>query len=141
MLLRSCVFAFILACGANATLSEPQTTSSDEGSPCSAELSECYDEGSRASCLEVAESCEDGHLVELETCPVQYACQSEDEPSASADEPVANTVQCAGHSPTEPCMNEENFAECQRLETECPGSIVDLESCPLQFACAPAHHE
>lgn len=42
---------------------------------------------------------------------------------------------CAGHSRTDACITEENFAQCQAREAECPGQVLSLESCPLQFAC------
>jgi len=32
-------------------------------------------------------------------------------------------------------MNESNRAECLALAATCEGAIVQLESCPLQFAC------
>ncbi len=37
---------------------------------------------------------------------------------------------------TDPCMNAENHADRLQVERECDGSVVHLESCPLQFGCA-----
>lgn len=42
---------------------------------------------------------------------------------------------CAGHRATDACMNDDNFAACQQREAECPGAVLVLESCPLQFRC------
>jgi len=37
---------------------------------------------------------------------------------------------------TEPCMNEENFAQCTTLiENGCTQLLIIMESCPLQFGC------
>lgn len=42
---------------------------------------------------------------------------------------------CEGYSVTDPCMNEDNFAQCQQRAAACPGAVRVLESCPLQFRC------
>lgn len=34
------------------------------------------------------------------------------------------------------CMNEDNLQECLDAEAECPGTVLIMESCPLQFGCA-----
>lgn len=47
----------------------------------------------------------------------------------------AATESCGGYRPTGECMNEENFAQCLEREAECPGQVIALESCPLQFDC------
>lgn len=54
---------------------------------------------------------------------------------ADGAEPDASAGGCGDRSPTEPCMNDENFAQCQEMEAKCPGEVLVLESCPLQFAC------
>ena len=36
---------------------------------------------------------------------------------------------------TDACMNEDNRAECLEVESTCDGTLVFLESCPLQFGC------
>ena len=128
------VLVLLLACGGSADEPATSTSSGGEDGPCPTELSSCYDEGSRAACLEVAQTCAAEHIVQLESCPVQYACDEPGVEPVDGDEPVASDV-CAGHRATDSCMNEDNFAECQRVEAECPGSVVALESCPLQFAC------
>lgn len=133
---RCFVLLLLVACGSSAEPGSSDSTGGEEG-PCPSELSECYDADSRAECLEVARTCAAENIVQLESCPVQYAC---DEPSvapADGDEPVASDSgdTCAGYSVTDSCMNEENFAECQAAEAECPGSVAVMESCPLQFAC------
>lgn len=45
---------------------------------------------------------------------------------------------CAGYSPSHQCMNPDNFELCRALESECPGQVVVMESCPLQFSCPSA---
>lgn len=52
------------------------------------------------------------------------------EPMASAD------PRCP--APTDGCMNEDNHAACLEIADTCAGEILQLESCPLQFACADA---
>jgi hypothetical protein len=39
-------------------------------------------------------------------------------------------------SPTDPCMNQDNYQKCQSLinDMQCTQLLV-MESCPLQFAC------
>ncbi len=32
-------------------------------------------------------------------------------------------------------MNEDNHAACMEIAAACTGELVQLESCPLQFAC------
>ena len=122
----------LLACGSS-TGSTGTQTGGEAAGPCPSELSECYDEGSRTQCLEVAETCPHDRIAQLESCPVQYACEEESEPSSDADAPVSS--ECAGYSLSDSCIDEENFAECQRLEAQCPGSVIAMESCPVQFAC------
>ena len=36
---------------------------------------------------------------------------------------------------TDACMNEDNYADCLEVEANCSGSLLILESCPLQFSC------
>jgi hypothetical protein len=65
---------------------------------------------------------------------VLMACGSSTHPPSSNDgDPGSGT--CAGNGPNDSCMNEESFAACQAREAECPGQVLVLESCPLQFAC------
>lgn len=62
------------------------------------------------------------------------ACGSSTHSPSSADaEPAPQT--CAGYGPNDACMNEESFAACLAREAQCPGQVLVLESCPLQFAC------
>ena len=57
--------------------------------------------------------------------------------SDPGDDPVpgatAGSEECP--APTEPCMNEDNHAECMAVAASCEGHVTQLESCPLQFAC------
>lgn len=48
--------------------------------------------------------------------------------SAEADQTV-----CPDKS--EPCMNDTNFAECQKLVADGCTNLLTAESCPLQFSC------
>jgi hypothetical protein len=48
---------------------------------------------------------------------------------------------CAGYSPSHQCMNPDNFELCRALEAECPGQVLVMESCPLQFSCPSADAE
>lgn len=60
------------------------------------------------------------------------ACGSSTYPPSDAD---PSPDSCGGYGPNDACMNEDNFAACQVREAECPGQVLVLESCPLQFAC------
>jgi len=53
---------------------------------------------------------------------------------AAADDGAADDARCP--APTEPCMNEDNHAQCLTIAASCAGEILQLESCPLQFACS-----
>lgn len=33
------------------------------------------------------------------------------------------------------CMNEDNLADCEEANEACPGEVLVMESCPLQFGC------
>ncbi|HJK91498.1 MAG TPA: hypothetical protein RMH85_14920 [Polyangiaceae bacterium LLY-WYZ-15_(1-7)] len=64
------------------------------------------------------------------------ACGSSTEPaqdsSSGADAPAAGDCD---YELGDPCITEENLAACQARAAECPGEVLVLESCPLQFAC------
>lgn len=67
-----------------------------------------------------------------------FACGTT--PAAPPTEPTSNppatsTASADCPSPTDGCMNEDNHAECLAVAKKCPGKVVQLESCPLQFAC------
>lgn len=36
----------------------------------------------------------------------------------------------------DPCMNEDNYADCLQVAADCDAPVMHLESCPLQFACS-----
>ncbi len=55
--------------------------------------------------------------------------------STTASTPDGAGDACAGFGPNDACINEENLAQCRAREAECPGQVLVLESCPLQFAC------
>lgn len=52
---------------------------------------------------------------------------------AAATAAVSAQPQCP--SPTDSCMNNENYAVCQDLIKAGCQTLMTLESCPLQFAC------
>lgn len=57
-----------------------------------------------------------------------------------ATAPAANASTAPGASadcpaPSAACMNQDNHARCLALAKKCPGKVLQLESCPLQFAC------
>lgn len=54
--------------------------------------------------------------------------------SSGSESPDGSEV-CEGYTPTDACMNGDNFAECQRVAEQCPGEVQVMESCPLQFGC------
>jgi len=66
-----------------------------------------------------------------------FACGTT--PAAPPSEPAANpapsTIPAECPPSTDACMNEDNHAECLAVAKKCPGKVVQLESCPLQFAC------
>lgn len=53
---------------------------------------------------------------------------------SGSPDPVDGSSVCP--APDEPCMNAENHAACLEVEADCSGSVLFLESCPLQFACS-----
>jgi hypothetical protein len=67
-----------------------------------------------------------------------FACPSE---SSTPSEPVAGeagevpVTKSSCPAPTEGCMNADNHKACLEAEAKCPGKVLTLESCPLQFAC------
>lgn len=93
----------------------------------------CVDDANFAQCQDMAAQCP-GEVQVMESCPLQFSCPSGGE-SPGGDEPVASPEQCNGHTADEDCMGEEAFAQCQEMEAQCPGEIVEAESCPLQFSC------
>ncbi len=68
------------------------------------------------------------------TAPADPPPSSDPRPPPDSPPPADDTV-CNGHRATDSCMNAENFAVCQEMSRRCPGQVLDLESCPLQFAC------
>jgi hypothetical protein len=56
-----------------------------------------------------------------------------DGPGAS-DGPGTSGAQCP--AATDACMNADNHAQCLEVAAGCDGELLQLESCPLQFACS-----
>ncbi len=68
------------------------------------------------------------------------ACDTKPAPDTTTPPPGADAGAAPGDSadcpaPDDPCMNADNHAECVAKSEECPGKVIRLESCPLQFAC------
>jgi len=57
------------------------------------------------------------------SCPPQFACMAADSSCPEI---------------SDPCMNDDNYAECEALVDSGCEEILQLESCPLQFGCAGA---
>lgn len=47
----------------------------------------------------------------------------------------ADGASCEGYAIGDACITEDNFAQCQEMAAACPGEVLAMESCPLQFAC------
>jgi hypothetical protein len=63
------------------------------------------------------------------------ACTPADTPAPpdAAGPPAPAESTCP--KPTDGCMNEDNYQSCLEAEAKCPGKVLIMESCPLQFAC------
>ena len=35
----------------------------------------------------------------------------------------------------DPCMTADNLEQCEDASAQCPGMVMVMESCPLQFGC------
>lgn len=100
------------------------TTATDLTSICGKPTDPCRTAENVAECdALLAANC--STILVRESCPVQFDC---------GDSNGTNPSSVCG-SPTDACMNQENYKECKALEE---GGCVDVgvsESCPLQFAC------
>lgn len=85
-------------------------------------------------------------LVTLMACGGSEDPPPSSEPDSTGDEapPAAETPAeetpaaaetCEGYAPTDGCMNETAFAQCQEMAAQCPGEVQVMESCPYQFGC------
>ena len=70
-------------------------------------------------------------ILLLSFLPLLAACGATNTPS----EDSSTDDGCAGYHAGDACVTDENLAQCREREAECPGAVVVLESCPLQFAC------
>lgn len=90
------------------------------------------------------------HLISVLLLPLSLAvvsaCGGEaDEPTVegstgtespgSTGDHSASSDACNGHRVDDTYIDEEAFAACLEMEAQCPGAVLELESCPLQFAC------
>lgn len=35
----------------------------------------------------------------------------------------------------DPCITADNLQQCEDMAAQCPGQVLVMESCPLQFGC------
>ena len=54
---------------------------------------------------------------------------------AACPEAAPDDTFCTDLMATSSCMNEDNLAECEAAAADCPGEVLVMESCPLQFGC------
>ena len=54
-------------------------------------------------------------------------------PGPSGDEDDASG-DCS-YTLDDPCMTADNLEQCEDASAQCPGMVMVMESCPLQFAC------
>jgi len=59
-------------------------------------------------------------------------------PSTGAEPSPTSGADMRCPAPNDPCMNADTHAQCMKVAASCEGEILQLESCPLQFACADA---
>ena len=74
-------------------------------------------------------------LVTLMACGGSEDPPPSSEPGSTGDEAPPAAETCEGYAPTDGCMNETAFAQCQEMAAQCPGEVQVMESCPLQFGC------
>lgn len=70
--------------------------------------------------------------------PLALACSADAGSKSGGKQPDEAAVEAAVAAcpkPTDGCMNEDNAAQCRDKARQCPGEVVTLESCPLQFRC------
>lgn len=65
------------------------------------------------------------------------ACKSSpDQPPAKTEDPQSKPDAPNCPAPEEnACENEETHEQCLARHEECPGEVMVLESCPVQYAC------
>ncbi|MGE0788195.1 MAG: hypothetical protein AB7S26_21160 [Sandaracinaceae bacterium] len=133
---RSSMFvaALVLALGCGGGGEEPTSDGSSGSEDPSAETCEgygasdsCMGDDAFAQCQAAAAQCP-GEVLQMESCPLQFACP--DDGSASTDNDT-----CEGHTTDESCMGDDAFAACQAAAARCPGAVTVLETCPLRFTC------
>jgi hypothetical protein len=96
----------------------------DQSSVCGKPTDPCRTPENVAECNAlVAANC--SSILVRESCPVHFGC---------GDTNRTTPLSVCG-SPTDACMNQENYKQCKSLEEGGCIKIGVLESCPLQFAC------
>jgi hypothetical protein len=61
-----------------------------------------------------------------------FACGGSQSASDTTAEPSAGDC---SYGESDPCVTSDALAQCRAMAARCPGRILALESCPLQFAC------
>jgi len=126
----------LLGCGG---AQGPSSSTGNANSDCPYTVGDsCVDENAMAACEAAAAECP-GAVQTLETCPLQFSCGAAGDGDTSVgndgDTSVSNDQACEGYNLGDACITEDNFAQCQAMSAQCPGEVVAMESCPLQFAC------
>lgn len=89
----------------------------------------CIDDANFTQCQEMAAQCP-GAVAVMESCPLQFSCEG----GGGGGTAGGDTADC-DYDLADPCINEENLAQCQEMAAQCPGAVAVLESCPMQFSC------
>ncbi len=63
-----------------------------------------------------------------------FACGGSE---TTTETPDQSGNSCDQFTVGDPCITEANLAACREREAQCPGEVMQLESCPLQFSCPP----
>ncbi len=63
------------------------------------------------------------------------ACDGAPGPSPDSGGVPTSGLSCGGVQAGEPCVTDSSIAQCRVREGQCPGEVILLESCPVQFAC------
>lgn len=95
---------------------------------CPAADAPCMDADNHAACLEVAATCT-GEIVQLESCPLQFACSTGDAGGDATDSPEETYDPCAGKACGEGC------SVCPPDDGDCVETAV-VKSCDADGKCS-----
>lgn len=131
-------------CPLQFTCGDVENDDDDEADVCGLSSDPCMNEENWAECRALVTSgCPS--IMQQESCPLKFACEgnattssiTDDDSQASSGTTTSNNKSSSVCGlPTDPCMNENNWADCQILESSGCSNIVAMESCPLQFSCS-----